>query len=121
MIVAALSCGDMGIGDEVEICRLQGAVELNGRRGRIVSFSEDTLRFGVKLDDTSCYISVKSVNLKEVQGGWVDMAAVTSIAANRSLSGDEVGEAIENWEALGVMGFNQDRTKVRFVAPFFYN
>ena len=117
-IVAGLCCRDKGVGDKVEICGLQGAVELNGRRGRIVSVSEDTLRFGVKLDDTVCCKSVQSVNLKVLQGGWVDIAAVTSIAASWSFSGEEVGEAIEDWEALGVMGINQDRTKVRFVTPF---
>ena len=105
------------IGDEVEICGLRSAVELNGRRGRIVSFSEDTQRIRVKLNDTSCYKSVKPDNLKAVQCCWVDMAEVTSIAANWNFTGDEVGKVIENWEARGGMCFNQDRTKVRFASP----
>ena len=121
-IVGVLCRRDMGIGDEVQICRLQGAVELNEQRGRIISFSKDTLRYGVKLNDTNCYKSVKSVNLMLVESDWVDMVAVTSLAAEIDcFSGDEVGEAIEYWEALEVLGFNQDRTKVRFLAPFFYN
>ena len=49
---------------------------------------------------------------------WVNIASVTSIAANRSFSSNEVDNAIRNWEALGVMGVNQDRTKVRFETPF---
>ncbi len=117
-IVAGLCCSNKGIGDEVEICGLQGAIELNGRQGRIVSFSEETQRFGVKLDNTSICKSVQSANLKVLQGGWVDIAAVTAFATN--FSGIEVGEAIENWATLGVMGINRDRTSVRFVTPFFH-
>ena len=49
---------------------------------------------------------------------WVNIASVTSIAANRSFSSNEVDNAIRNWEALGVMGVNRDRTKVRFETPF---
>ena len=121
-IVGVLCRRDMGIGDEVQICRLQGAVELNEQRGRIISFSKDTLRYDVKLNDTNCYKSVKSVNLMLVESDWVNMVTATSLAAEIDcFTRDEVGEAIEHWEALGVMDLNQDRTKVRFVAPFFYN
>ncbi|CAL1149083.1 unnamed protein product [Cladocopium goreaui] len=42
---------ELQIGDNVEIFGLQGAKDLNGRTGRIVSFVEETQRFGVKLDD----------------------------------------------------------------------
>ena len=118
-IVAGLSADrrEAEIGDEVEICGLQSAVELNGQRGRIVSFLEDTQRIRVKLNDTSCYRSVKHDNLKMVQCDWVDMAEVTSIAANWNFTGDEVGKVIENWETRGGMCLNQDRTKVRFTSP----
>ena len=38
------------IGDKVEVFGLQGARELNGRRGAIVKFVGETSRFGVMLE-----------------------------------------------------------------------
>ena len=51
-------------------------------------------------------------------GDWVNIASITTIAANRGFSSNEVNNAIRNWEALGIMGANQDHTKIRFEVPF---
>lgn len=57
---------ELQIGDNVEIFGLQGAKDLNGRTGRIVSFVEETQRFGVKLDDGLENKAVKPANLRKV-------------------------------------------------------
>eukprot|EP00931_Biecheleriopsis_adriatica_P116951 TRINITY_DN92528_c0_g1_i1.p1 TRINITY_DN92528_c0_g1~~TRINITY_DN92528_c0_g1_i1.p1 ORF type:complete len:634 (-),score=149.03 TRINITY_DN92528_c0_g1_i1:151-2031(-) len=54
------------IGDEVEIHGLQGAKELNGRRGRLVSWVEETQRFGVRLEGELESKAVKPMNLRKV-------------------------------------------------------
>ena len=51
-------------------------------------------------------------------GDWVNIASITTTAANRGFSSNEVNNAIRDWEALGIMGANQDRTKIRFKVPF---
>lgn len=51
------------IGDVVEIHGLLGSVELNGRRGWIVSFVITTSRFEVRLTGLKDTIGVKSTNL----------------------------------------------------------
>ena len=50
------------IGDFVEIHGLLGSVELNGRRGRIVSFVWTTSRFEVLLEGVKDTIGVKATN-----------------------------------------------------------
>jgi len=49
---------------QVEIYGLVGAKELNGRRGRIVKFVEDTQRFAVQLDGEEETKGVKPENLR---------------------------------------------------------
>uniref|UniRef100_A0A7S1W0F9 Protein-S-isoprenylcysteine O-methyltransferase n=1 Tax=Alexandrium catenella TaxID=2925 RepID=A0A7S1W0F9_ALECA len=51
----------------VEVHGLQGAKELNGRRGRIVAFVEETQRFGVKLEGEEETKAVKPANLKRLE------------------------------------------------------
>eukprot|EP00929_Paragymnodinium_shiwhaense_P036391 TRINITY_DN19510_c0_g3_i1.p2 TRINITY_DN19510_c0_g3~~TRINITY_DN19510_c0_g3_i1.p2 ORF type:complete len:656 (-),score=195.32 TRINITY_DN19510_c0_g3_i1:150-2117(-) len=65
---------DMGlvVGDYVEIHSLQGAKELNGRRGRIIKFVPETGRFGVKLEGAAAgddAKAIKPVNLTRLEGG----------------------------------------------------
>ena len=59
--------GELEVGDPVEIYGLNGAQELNGKRGTIVTFVRDTQRFGVKLDEDGVAKAVKSVNLKRLE------------------------------------------------------
>lgn len=54
------------IGDEIEIHGLQGAKELNGRKGRLVSFVEATQRFGVAVDGERENKALKPINLHKV-------------------------------------------------------
>eukprot|EP00927_Polykrikos_kofoidii_P072095 TRINITY_DN6824_c0_g1_i1.p1 TRINITY_DN6824_c0_g1~~TRINITY_DN6824_c0_g1_i1.p1 ORF type:complete len:581 (+),score=112.56 TRINITY_DN6824_c0_g1_i1:110-1852(+) len=85
---AALSgffLGDLLVGDDVEIHSLQGAKELNGRRGRIVTYVEETMRFGVRLEGTTDEKDVKAVkpgNLRRVEGGpfSADLADKASVS-----------------------------------------
>eukprot|EP00434_Breviolum_minutum_P028708 symbB.v1.2.025402.t1/scaffold2455.1/size78842/1 len=67
---------ELQIGDSVEIFGLQGAKDLNGRTGRIVSFVEETQRFGVKLDDGLENKAVKPANLRRVDQDGASERAV---------------------------------------------
>ncbi|CAK0906416.1 unnamed protein product, partial [Prorocentrum cordatum] len=58
---------DLLVGDTVEIFGLNGAKELNGRRGVIVTFVSDTQRFGVKLEGDEETKAVKPANLKRLE------------------------------------------------------
>lgn len=48
---------------------MQGAKELNGRRGRIVTYVEETARFGVKLEGEDETKAVKPGNLRRLEAG----------------------------------------------------
>lgn len=56
------------VGDVVEIHGLQGAKELNGRRGRVVKYVEETQRYGVKLEGEEETKAVKPANLHKLDG-----------------------------------------------------
>jgi len=59
--------GDLAVGDIVEVHGLQGAKELNGRRGRIVTFVGETQRFGVRLEGDDDTKAVKPANLRRLE------------------------------------------------------
>mmetsp|Transcript_41565 Transcript_41565/g.79603 ORF Transcript_41565/g.79603 Transcript_41565/m.79603 type:complete len:373 (-) Transcript_41565:392-1510(-) len=60
---SAAEDGQVRIGDYVEVHSLQGAKELNGRRGRIVAFVDETSRYGVRLDGDDDTKAVRPANL----------------------------------------------------------
>mmetsp|Transcript_26033 Transcript_26033/g.82264 ORF Transcript_26033/g.82264 Transcript_26033/m.82264 type:complete len:595 (-) Transcript_26033:112-1896(-) len=70
--------GELAVGDVVEIHGLQGAKELNGRRGRIVAYVEETSRYGVRLEGDEDTKAVKPSNLRRPEEalGSVERAAL---------------------------------------------
>mmetsp|Transcript_22545 Transcript_22545/g.49839 ORF Transcript_22545/g.49839 Transcript_22545/m.49839 type:complete len:640 (-) Transcript_22545:37-1956(-) len=77
------SVGDLGVGDAVEIFGLQGAKELNGRRGRIVAYVEESARFGVRLEGDDDTKAVKPANLRRIERTPVaSKAPVSTMAAS---------------------------------------
>merc|ERR1719230_2189788 len=58
---------DLLVGDTVEIQGLSGAKELNGRRGRLVTFVSCTGRFGVQVDGEEENKAIKPANLKRLE------------------------------------------------------
>ena len=58
------------IGALVELDGLESRPELNGQRARVVSFSQSTGRFGVKLIDSEVRIAVKRERLLPLVGVW---------------------------------------------------
>ena len=112
---------DIAIGDRVEISGLRGDVSLNGSRGRIVSYYDYTRRLGVKLEGISGCKSVKASNLMVLSEEWADIVAVAAAAAQWNLSFADVSRAIDNWEELGILACNPERSKVQFVVPFFFD
>jgi len=67
ILYAAPDCNvgdDLQVGDDVEVHSLLGAWELNGRLGRLVSWVEETQRFGVRLEGEMDDKAVKPKNLR---------------------------------------------------------
>eukprot|EP00928_Gymnodinium_smaydae_P061594 TRINITY_DN45638_c0_g1_i1.p1 TRINITY_DN45638_c0_g1~~TRINITY_DN45638_c0_g1_i1.p1 ORF type:complete len:541 (+),score=118.57 TRINITY_DN45638_c0_g1_i1:104-1726(+) len=60
------SSAEFRVGDAVEVYGLQGAKELNGRRGVIVKFVEGTDRLGVHLDGDADSKAVRPGNLRRL-------------------------------------------------------
>jgi len=48
---------------------------------------------------------------------WVDMQVIMSMAGRKALTSDMVQEAVDAWESLNVLCYNQDKTQVRFIVP----
>jgi len=48
---------------------------------------------------------------------WVDMTHIVSMAGRKALTADMVTEAVDAWESLNVLCYNQEKTMVRFIVP----
>lgn len=57
---------ELSAGDAVEVFGLQGATELNGQRGRITRFNEESKRFGVKLSKNYEPKAIRPENLRKI-------------------------------------------------------
>ena len=63
----ATTCdADLSIGNRVEIIGLKSALELNNRRGKIISFVQSSQRFAVVLDGEKDSKAIKSNNLLKI-------------------------------------------------------
>merc|ERR1712232_243442 len=49
--------------------------------------------------------------------GWVDLQHIVSMAGHKALTREMCMEAIENWESLNILCFNQEKTMVKFMVP----
>ena len=123
-IVAELCCQGLPIGDDIVLTGL--VAELNGRRGRVVSISDDKEKADIVLeaadpDGRAPCISAETTNLLICKDSWADISDVIAYAAPLNITEEEVIIAINNWEALCVQEWNACRSKVRFAVPFIYS
>lgn len=49
--------------------------------------------------------------------GWVEIAQVINMAAHKTLSRDQVIEALDSWADLSVLHLNPEKTMVKFTVP----
>jgi len=54
---------------------------------------------------------------KSTADGWVEVAMVCSMSANKGINEESVNEALANYESLNVWTLDTDRSHVRFFAP----
>ena len=112
-------------GDVVVLSGLQNYASLNGRRGRVVPLNSDAgspgtqPRVGVALAGSNESKSIKVSNLQIINGKWADLAEVAALASPLDIHPDVVLEAVMNWESVGVMSCDLQKSRVKFVTPFY--